>query len=156
MTFKANFVSLRGRCVIEATVTRMALDAAKQKKSPKFHRVSSELESSHSATPFPDHLFVEFKLCRTRSVAVAWQLTEVFCNVARGRRRDCGPQWCEHTGTGAWEREGTAPRTTPALLNKSLTLSLLERCIIASWVSAFRKTTGSLMGKSLHVFWAYH
>lgn len=68
VAFKADLISLRNTRVIHVSAVRMALGAANQKeKSAKSH-ISTDLESSHSATLFSDNLLVEFKLHGTKSV----------------------------------------------------------------------------------------
>ena len=57
---------------MQATVLRMTLGVANQRKiRPKFHKISTELESSDSATPFSDNLLARFKFHGTRSEATA-------------------------------------------------------------------------------------
>lgn len=78
---------------MQATVLRMTLGVANQRKiRPKFHKISTELESSDSATPFSDNLLARFKFHGTRSEATAPRFL-VFCSVTRGRRRGGSLHW---------------------------------------------------------------
>lgn len=51
VTFKADFVSLRGGLVVQATEVRMALEAAKQKKKNVPNFTKSPLNSSPVIQP---------------------------------------------------------------------------------------------------------